>query len=54
MHKNCLGGLSGTGLIAVVITALSIAGFGFASGGVMFSPGPLNAIQGLNGRVHAK
>jgi hypothetical protein len=33
-------------MIAVLITALSIAGYAFASGGVMFSPGSLNAVQG--------
>ena len=43
MHRNRLGCLSGTGIIAALIAVLSIAGYGFVSGGVMFSPGPLNA-----------
>src|SRR5512134_2798381 len=46
MHRNRLGCLSGTGIIAAFIAILSIAGYGFADGGVMFSPGPLNAVAG--------
>ncbi len=46
MRRTRLGCLSGTGLIAALITLLAIAGYGFASGSVMFSPGALNAVQG--------
>ena len=46
MQRNRLGCLSGTGIIAALIAVLSIAGYGFADGGVMFSPGPLNAVAG--------
>jgi hypothetical protein len=42
MQRNRLGCLSGTGLIAVVITALSIAVYAYARGGLMYNPGPLS------------
>jgi hypothetical protein len=45
MTKNRLGCLTGTGILAALFTVLVIIGFGFASGGSMFSPGPLNAHQ---------
>lgn len=41
--NNRLGCLTGTGLIAALITVLALAGFTFASGGHMFSSGDLNA-----------
>ena len=41
--NNRLGCLTGTGLIAALITVLTLAGFTFASGGHMFSSGDLNA-----------
>src|SRR5512134_1678357 len=42
-RSNRLGCLTGTGLIAALITALVIAGYAYASGGLMYNPGPLNA-----------
>ena len=52
-----LGCLTGTGIIAVVITALVIAGYAYAKGGLLYNPGPLNAQSGemLGGvRSHAE
>ena len=46
MRKARLGCLTGTGIIATLITAFAIAGYAFASGGQMFSPGALNDIHG--------
>ena len=46
MRTARLGCLTGTGIIAALIAALAIAGYAFASGGSMFSPGSLNAVQG--------
>ncbi len=46
MRSNRLGCLTATGLIAALITALLIAGFAYARGGSMYSPGPLNAQSG--------
>ena len=46
MQRNRLGCLTGTGLITALITSLVIAGYAFASGGLMYNPGPLNAQQG--------
>jgi hypothetical protein len=43
MKSNRLGCLSGTGIIAAIITALVIAGYAYAQGGLMYNPGPLNA-----------
>lgn len=45
-NKNRLGCLSGTGMIAAFVTALVIAGYAYASGGLMYNPGPLNAQRG--------
>src|SRR5512139_1104042 len=42
-RSNRLGCLTGTGLIAALITALLIAGYAYASGGLMYNPGPLSA-----------
>ena len=44
--RQRLGCLSGTGLIAALITALIIAGYVYARGGLLFNPGPLNAQSG--------
>ena len=46
MQKNRLGCLSGTGIIAAVITALVIVGYVYARGGLLYNPGPLNAQSG--------
>lgn len=46
MRTNRLGCLSGTGLLAALITSLLIAGFAYARGGLMYNPGPLNAQAG--------
>jgi len=46
MQSNRLGCLTGTGIIAVLITALVIAGYAYASGGLLFNPGPLSAKSG--------
>lgn len=43
MRSNRLGCLTGTGLIAALITALVIAGYAYARGGLMYNPGPLSA-----------
>ncbi|HET9908911.1 MAG TPA: cytochrome c3 family protein [Anaerolineales bacterium] len=44
--RQRLGCLSGTGLIAASVTALLIAGYVYARGGLLFNPGPLNAQSG--------
>ena len=46
MRVGRLGCLTGTGLIATLITAVFLTGAVFASGGSMFSPGELNADAG--------
>lgn len=46
MRSNRLGCLSGTGIIAAIVTALVISGYAYASGGLMYNPGPLNAQSG--------
>jgi len=46
MKNNRLGCLSSTGIIAAFITALIIAGYAYAQGGLMYNPGPLNAQKG--------
>jgi hypothetical protein len=46
MRRNRLGCLTGTGILAALITAFLIAGYAVASGGSMFSPGHLNASRG--------
>lgn len=47
MNNKRLGCLSGTGILAAIITALVIAGYAYASGGLMYNPGPLNAQAGV-------
>src|ERR1041384_6079796 len=44
--KSSLGCFSGVGIIAAVITTLVIVSYAYASGGLMFNPGSLNAHQG--------
>src|SRR5512141_1695374 len=46
MRNHRLGCLSGTGILAALITALVIAGYAYARGGLMYNPGPLNAQSG--------
>jgi hypothetical protein len=46
MRTDRLGCLSGTGILAAILTAFIIAGYAYASGGLMYSPGPLNAQAG--------
>ena len=43
---NRLGCLSGMGIISAIITALVIVGYAYARGGLLYSPGPLNAQSG--------
>src|SRR5687767_11026414 len=43
MRNNRLGCLSGTGIIAAIITVLVIAGYAYERRGLLFNPGPLNA-----------
>lgn len=45
MRKR-LGCLTGSGLIAALVTVLVIAGFAYARGGLIFNSGPLNAQSG--------
>ncbi|NWG08003.1 MAG: hypothetical protein HXY35_15105 [Chloroflexi bacterium] len=45
-NNNRLGCLTGTGMIAALITALVIAGYAYAKGGLLYNPGPLNAQSG--------
>ena len=42
MRSNRLGCLSGTGILAALVTVLVIAGYAYARGGLMYSPGPLS------------
>lgn len=46
MNQNRLGCLTPLGVIAALITLLVIAGTAYATGGLMFDPGPLNAQAG--------
>ena len=46
MRSNRLGCLSGTGILAALVTALVIAGYAYARGGWMYNPGPLST-QGV-------
>jgi len=46
MRTARLGCLTSVGLIAGLITAFAIVGYAMASGGQMFSPGDLNALDG--------
>ena len=43
MQNKRLGCLTGTGILAALVTAFVIAGFAYARGGLMYNPGPLNA-----------
>jgi hypothetical protein len=43
MRSNRFGCLTSTGILAALITALTIAGYAYARGGSMYSPGLLNA-----------
>lgn len=43
MRSNRLGCLTGTGILAALLTALVIAGYAYARGGLMYNPGPLSA-----------
>ena len=43
MQRNRLGCLSGTGILAAIVTTLVIAGYAYTRGGLMYSPGPLSA-----------
>jgi hypothetical protein len=46
MRSNRLGCLSGTGILAALVTALVIAGYAYARGGLMYNPGALST-QGV-------
>jgi cytochrome c3-like protein len=46
MRSNRFGCLTSTGILAALITALAIAGYAYARGGSMYSPGPLSAQGG--------
>jgi len=46
MRSKQLGCLTPTGIIAALLTAFVITGFAFTQGGVIYSPGPLNAQAG--------
>ncbi len=46
MRSNRLGCLSGTGIIAAIVTSLVIVGYVYAKGGLLYNPGPLNAQSG--------
>lgn len=46
MRNNRLGCLSGTGILAAIITSLIIVGYVYARGGLLYNPGPLNAQSG--------
>ena len=46
MQNKRLGCLSGTGILAGIVTVLLIAGYIYANGGLLYNPGPLNAQAG--------
>ena len=46
MRTARLGCFTGTGILAALITALIIAGYAYARGGLLYNPGPLNAQSG--------
>lgn len=46
MRSNRLGCLSGTGIVAAIVTSLVIVGYAYARGGLLYNPGPLNAQSG--------
>lgn len=43
MRNNRLGCLSGTGILAALLTVLVIAGYAAARGGLLYNPGPLSS-----------
>jgi len=45
-NTSRLGCLSGTGMVAAIITSLVIVGYVYAKGGLLYNPGPLNAQSG--------
>ena len=45
-NTNRLGCLTGTGIITAAVTALMIAGYAYAKGGLLYNPGLLNAQSG--------
>lgn len=45
-NTNRLGCLSGTGILAALITAFIITGYVYAKGGLLYNPGPLSAQGG--------
>ena len=47
LKKTRLGFFTTSGIMAAILTALIITGFAFASGGMLFSPGALNAQTGI-------
>ena len=46
MRSNRLGCFTFSGILSLVITIFAIAGVAYARGGLMYSPGPLNAQSG--------
>lgn len=42
MQKRRLGCFSGIGILAALVTVFAIAGYAYARGGLMYSPGPLS------------
>jgi hypothetical protein len=44
--ENRLGCLTGTGILAAIVTLIVITGYVFAKGGLLYNPGPLNAQPG--------
>ncbi|MBV6399725.1 MAG: hypothetical protein CNIPEHKO_00002 [Anaerolineales bacterium] len=46
MRTNRLGCLSGSGIIAAILTTFLIVGYVYARGGLLYSPGELNAQRG--------
>jgi len=46
MRGNKLGCFTFSGILAALVTGLVIAGVAYARGGLIYSPGPLNAQAG--------
>lgn len=46
MQNRRLGCFSGTSIFVAIVTALVIAGYAYARGGLLYNPGPLNAQRG--------
>jgi hypothetical protein len=46
MQNRGVGCLTGMGLLSMLVTVLAISGIAYARGGLMYSPGPLNAQSG--------